>query len=339
MGWQGTERIFTGITTPTLDTVSGVTLRTTPEHTLWLATHTSGLTINTACPIDIPSLMTSHTISWVLLGDTGSQMHIVFKGEIPEKLKNFSSAFGCTITEEKGWFSLQENTTAIPARSPLFTLTTPGGWAWKENDHVPMTLAKNGINIALPQAQQEKMPWPEQHLTIALPVAQISYDALPETWQGLTEILKQGQGTAYFVWDAEKETESALSFAKDLTDDEITRLLYVVGNIPTTQEIAFREDSAKYFTTTKQAIELNWKSDNEATVQTADKSIIAYIIKKDGYTLVSTGPTEWTTITPHWQAPLNQTGYTHQHTNQTLADFGEKIFTTKNTLTVFQSEM
>jgi hypothetical protein len=341
-GWIGIKRIFTGVLTPTLQTPSGITIRTTPEHTLWLATHTQGFTINTSCPIDIPTLVSHKNTSWLLLGNSEQEQSITFLGKIPPYIENFTKAFGCKIKPIKNGFALQDanDTTAKPKLDRFFHWQTPDSWAWNESQTTKIDLYERGINIHFTQSVQNKeTAWPEQTLSAALPIEKLVLTSLPQTWQGLTNLLEKGRGIAYFSWETSEGLANAFSLQSDINDNEIISLFYVIGDLSTTTQKNFRKDGTTYTGTAKEPITLTWINDVHAEIQKENGSLVGFVTKQNSYTLVSTAPTTWTFIMPHWKAPLRENSSKNIYTANTIANFGEEIFVTKKMLSIFQRKL
>ncbi|MEK9157444.1 MAG: hypothetical protein AAB448_04960, partial [Patescibacteria group bacterium] len=172
LGWIITKHLFTGIRTPKLATPSGLALRITPEHALWLNEHTAGLTLNTSCPLDLPTLISFKKPSWVILGDTGTKEEIFFTGKIPEELKNYEVAFSCSITSTAQGFFLGDATSLLSFTIPF---TTPDGWIWMNDTESSLELNNHGISLAITTPQNDtKLPVPQENLTNALPIPKLS---------------------------------------------------------------------------------------------------------------------------------------------------------------------
>lgn len=337
-GWFGVKRAFTGILTPTLQTPSGITIRTTPEHTLWFATHAQGLALNTSCPIDIPTLLSYKKTSWLLLGDSKQEPFVTFLGKMPPFIKNFTNTFGCNIKPLKNGFTLQnENSTAQnPELNRLLPWQTPDGWAWNENQTTTIDLYEHGLNIHLTQnVENKETAWPEQTLAVALPIKKTTLVSLPQTWQGLTILLEKGQGIAYFSWETPEGLTNAFSLKNDVNDNEILSLFYVIGNLSTATQKNFREDNTAYTSTTKESITLTWINDAHAEIQRENGSPVGFVTKQNGFTLVSTAPTTWTFVPPHWKAPLQKNSSQNVYSTNTIANFGKEIFITKKMFSIF----
>jgi hypothetical protein len=325
-GWTISERLFIGLTTPALQTPSGISVRITPERALWLQTHTEGLTLTASCPLDLPKLISLKRPSWILLGDTGGAEEIAFIGKMPEELANYQKAFECVITTTQQGYTLLESQN-IPTKSTYSVhLTTPGGWAWAEEQHIPIDFFDHGINIMFNNL--------EQTLTTALPLEAATYEIFPQTWQGLSDLIASKQGRAFFSWEEEKNN-LAISIEGDISDESLLELFSNIGEVPTTQEKNMREDDTPYTVTMQEKLSLIWINESTAEVRIPDLTPIGFITKQDGFTLISTEPTTWILATPHWESPLNQRS-SNTYTAHTLANFGDYLFITKNMLTLFQ---
>lgn len=341
LGWIVTKRLFVGIKTPRPETLSGISIRITPENARWLSLHTGGLSINSSCPIDLPTLISQAHISWILVGDTGEKEQVSFKGKLPENLKNYGVAFGCHITSNKKTFSLQEKTGEEVIIKNTVRFTTPDGWAWKGEAGTPITLVNQGLSIHFQGlASKIPTPWPVQELITALPLTQGVFDALPRTWQGLHDLSTLYNGVAFFAWQTnEQELAFAYTIDENIPDDVIIALFYDIGNIPQKTERQFREDTISYTVTQKEKITLIWMTETQGEIRGENKTPIGYITKQDTFTHISTAPTTWTTSIPHWQAPLNKKEENIAHTPHTLANFGTNVFITNNKLTIINKNL
>ncbi len=332
MGWIITKHLFTGIRTPQLATPSGLALRITPEHALWLNEHTRGLTLNTSCPLDLPTLISFKKPSWVILGDTGTKEEIFFTGKLPEQLKNYETAFSCSITQNEQGFFLSDTTSLI---SFTFPFTTPDGWIWMNDEKNPLKLNNHGISLSITVPQSEtKIPVPQENLTSALLIPEHSANILSKQWEGLSNLFETGSGTALFSWNVQEEIAFGLVITGELSNEEAIALAYDFANIPTASQKILREDEISYNTTTRDELNIISTNDNHKEIQLPSGTAVAFITTQDGFLLFSTAQTTWKLSTPHWEAELSSEEALEKHTPHTLASFGKKIFTTKNTINI-----
>jgi hypothetical protein len=336
LGWGTAKRLFEGITTPTLNTPSGLSIRITPEHALWFTSHTKGLTLNNSCPIDIPTLIALNAPSRLIIGDSGTQVSVAFTGKAPSMLKNYEKTFGCKVIVSKKSYIVTEKSEETPNISSRMLFTTPSGWAWSGKETKAINLHDHGISIALPKrTTNELIPWPEQILTTALPLKKISPNSMPQIWQGLSDLFASEQGIAFFSWKNNEETAIALSIQGKLNENEIIALIYDIGNIPTISKKQLRKDEITYTATKQEELFIYWINETTGEVRLKNEVIIGYFTQKDERTLISTAPTSWTITSPHWEAVLVKSNPT-THRAKNITNFGKKIFTTKKNITIFE---
>lgn len=332
VGWTTTKHLFTGIRVPQLTTPSGLALRITPEHALWLNKHTAGLTLNASCPLDLPTLISLKKPSWIVLGDTGTNEEIFFTGKLPEKLKNYEIAFSCSITQTEQGFFLGNATSPVSFFLPL---TTPDGWIWMNNKKSPLTLSNHGINLSITVPQNKtKIPFPQENLTNALLIPEYSSNILSKQWEGISNLFKTGGGTAFFSWTVEEQTAFGLIINKELSDEEAIALTYDLANIPTTSQKILRKDDVSYSTTTRDELSLISLSETQKEIRLPNGIPVAFITIQEKFSLFSTAQTAWKLEMPHWKAELSSKKGSEKHAPHTLASFGKKIFTTKNTVNI-----
>lgn len=323
IGWTLTKRINSGVTVPQLETPSGMSIRLTSENALWLTMHTQGLALSASCPIDIPTLLAHQYPSWLLLGDTGKEIRIAMKGNVPETLKNYQKAFACDIVTF--------------ADKKTLHFTNPDAWIWKGTTNTGVSLSPQGVQIRLATKgnAKEKIWIPKQILTQALPLQNTNTGDLPHIWQGLHDIFLTETEGFFFSWNAKgNEDAFALLIKEDLTDEEMHALFYDLANIPTEIQKIFREDGISYLATKQEDIVVKWKNEREGEVQRKDGTAVGYI-RKEAYTiLLSTAFTEWEEANPYWKITEQQTEKSPTHRAKTLANFGEELFATPKKLTI-----
>lgn len=322
LGWGIAKRMFIGITTPLLETPSGVSMRITPENALWLTKHTGGLALNASCPIDLPKLLSLKRPSWIILGDSGETMHITFEGDLSHVLENYKTSFACDTNP------LQTTT--------IFPLFTPDAWAWANNATLSVTLSKQGLSIDIPGISEKESLWiPKQTLSSALPLQKTDFENFPRTWQGLNDLFSSEKGIAFFSWTNEKpETAIAITIKGDMDDETMRSLFYDIANIPTEIQKQLRKDEVSYITTSKEEIFVKWENEYQAVIHLKNETIIGYVTKQEDATLLSTSQTEWINGKIHWEAPLQNQQNAITHHARTLAHFGTKIFATNKKLTI-----
>lgn len=344
-GWTVAEHTFTGIRIPQLTTPSGISLRITPENALWLNKHTAGLSINTSCPLDLPTLISFKRAPWILLGDTGTEQRTFFTGNVPPKLTNYEIAFSCEIvTTEKGFFLGDE--------APLsfsIPFTTPSGWLWINNTNYPVKLIDHGITLNIQTAQNNgPLPIPQENLTSALPIIPIHppnpsvptrnsltpFNPFSQQWQGLSDLFTTNKGIALFSWEKENNLAFGLLLNDELSDEEIIALTYDLGNIPINEQKNQRKDEVSYTIETRDQLHLVSIDSIQKEVRLPDETPVGFIQQQDGYTLFSTAATTWELNSPQWKAVLSSKRGAIKHTPQTLASFGKKIFTTKRNINI-----
>lgn len=331
LSWTITKHLFTGILAPQLTTPSGLTLRITPENALWLNKQTAGLTISDSCPLDLPTLISFKKPSWIVLGDTGAKEEIFFTGKLPEKLKNYKVAFSCPIVQTEQGFFLSETTSQISFTLPL---TAPDGWIWVNENQNPLKLNDHGISISMAISKNTKIPIPQESLTSALPIPKISFNIFSRQWEGLNNLFEAKNGVAFFSWAKQEETAFGLVVAGELSDKDIIALAYDLANIPTNSQKTLRKDEVSYNTTTRDELSVITLNNTQKEIQLSNGTSVAFIVLQNGFSLFSTAQTTWESNTHHWKAELFSNKESKQHTSQTLASFGEKIFTTKNTVNI-----
>ena len=332
VGWGIAKHFFTGIRVPQLTTPSGLTLRITPEHALWLNKHTTGLTLSTSCPLDLPTLISFKKPSWIILGDTGVEEEIFFTGKIPEKLKNYEIAFSCSITPTAQGFFLSKTTSPISFHFPL---TTPDGWIWINDIEHPLELNNHGISLAMTLLQNDaEIPIPQENLTNALPIPKLSSSIFSKQWEGLNNLFEKKNGIALFSWDTQEEAAFGLVLTEELSSEEIIALSYDLGQIPINTQRILREDDGSYSATTRDKLNVVTINGTQKEIQLPDGTPVAFVVSQDGYSLLSTVQTTWKLNVPHWEAELTSKKELGKHTPSTLASFGKKIFTTKSTINI-----
>lgn len=324
--------IFTGIRTPQLATPSGIALRITPENALWLNKHTAGLTLNTSCPLDLPTLISFKKPSWVVIGDTGTKEEIFFTGKLPEKLKNYEIAFSCSITQNEQGFFL--GNTASPV-SFIIPLTAPDGWVWINGKNNPLKLNSYGISLSINTSQNKaKIPVPKENLMSALPFPKRSSSILSKQWEGLSNLLDTEKGTALFSWTAQEKIAFGIVITGELSDEEAVALTYDLANVPTHSQKILREDEISYTTATRNKLSIISINSMQKEIQLPDGTPVAFVVLQDGFSLFSTAQTIWELSAPRWEAELSSEEEFEKHTPHTLASFGKKIFTTKKTINI-----
>lgn len=332
LGWIITKHLFTGIRVPQLATPSGLALRITPEHALWLSGHTAGLTLNASCPLDLPTLISFKKPSWVILGDTGTKEEIFFTGKIPEELKNYEVAFSCSITSTAQGFFLGDTSSLLSFTIPF---TAPDGWIWMNGTENSLELNNHGLSLAITTPQNNtKLPVPQENLTSALPIPKLSSHIFSQQWEGLSNLFTTNTGIALFTWTAQEETAFGLVIAGELSNEEAIALTYDLANVPTDSQKVLREDDVSYSTTTRDELIVISQSDTQKEIQLPNGTPVAFIVLQNNFSLFSTAQTTWELSIPHWEAELSSEEKLEKHTPHTLASFGKKIFTTKNTINI-----
>ncbi len=332
VGWAITKHLFTGIRIPQLATPSGLALRITPEHALWLNEHTAGLTLNASCPLDLPTLISFKKPSWVILGDTGTKEEIFFTGKIPEELKNYEIAFSCSIRQTDQGFFLGNATSPISFNFPL---TTPDGWIWVNETESALKLTSHGISFSITTPQNDtEIPVPQENLISTLPIPKISSNIFSRQWEGLSNLFETKSGIALFSWTAQEETAFGLVITGELSNEEAVALAYDLANIPTAPQKILRKDDISYNTTTRDELSLVSLNETQKEIQLPDGTPVAFITLQNGFSLFSTTQTTWELSIPHWEAELSSEKELEKHTPHTLASFGKNIFTTKNTINI-----
>jgi len=332
LGWVITKHLFIGIQAPQLATPSGLALRITPEHARWLNEHTAGLTLNASCPLDLPTLISFKKPSWVVLGDTGTKEEIFFTGKIPTELKNYEVAFSCSITSTAQGFFLGDTASLLSFTIPF---TAPDGWIWMNDAESHLELNNHGISIAItgPQSERE-IPIPQENLTGALPIRNISSNIFSRQWEGLSNLFETKSGVALFSWISQEETAFGLVITGELSNEEAIALAYDLANIPTTTQKILRKDDISYNTTTRDELSLISLNETQKEIQLPSGNIVAFITLQNGFSLFSTTQTTWELGAPHWEAKLSSEEEFEKHTPHTLASFGKKIFTTKKSINI-----
>ncbi len=347
LGFSCAKRVLEGIRVPRLTTSSGVALRITPEHALWIKQHTEGLSLNGECPLDLPTLIAFKRPSWILIGDSGEEQ-LSFIGAFPKELENYQTAFGCTFTQNASGFTLTPvgaglkpaiTTPHTPPPTPIsftFPLAIPDGWAWINDDRIPLTLQEHGLSIALHSTTpNKKIPWPQENLTNALPLVPLSENVLSAQWQGLSHVLSSQNGVAFFSWTHENVDAFGIVLHEQITDEDFLNLISDIGNIPQTSQKTYRDDGDAYLAIVKEAISVTSLGTKEKEARLTDGTAVGFLLIQNGYSLISTVPTTWKDTTPPWEANLRSTQQQQAHSPSTLADFGKHMFTTKKTVTIF----
>lgn len=333
-GFLLTKKLFIGIRIPYLATPSGVSLRVTPEHALWLTTHTAGYAMNSTCPIDLPTLLSWSQPSMMMLGDSG-QEEIFLIGTAPKELKNIETAFACTITPQKKGYSLGN-----PAKELRFTtlLSLAYGHAWQERNFSPLALHDWGISIAMPTSfYREDMLWPNETLTQALPITQEYLGPLSHQFQGMSTLLAIHTGKAMFSWKKEAATAFGIVVTEDVSDEDLLSIVYALADIPRVSQRIEREDGTRYTAYAYQTITLSEIHDGMRKAQLPDATPVGFLTYQDGVIGISTMPTTWELLTPHWNAQKN-THTSLQYVPRTLVTLGNKIFFTKQGINILTGE-
>jgi hypothetical protein len=332
LGWTIIKHLFIGIQVPQLTTPSGLALRITPEHALWLNEHTAGLTLSNSCPLDLPTLVAFKKPSWVILGDTGSKEEMFFTGKVPEELKNYEIAFSCKITPTAQGFFLGNATSLLSFTIPL---TAPDGWVWMNNKKNPLELKNHGISFATTVPQNDiKIPVPQKNLTSALPIANLAPHILSQQWEGLNKLLTTNTGIALFSWDEKESVAFGLAITGELSNEEAVALTYDFASIPTTSQKILRKDDISYNITTREELSVVSISNTQKEIQLQNGTPVAFITLQNNVSLFSTAQTTWEQSAPQWKAKLFSEKEFERHTPHTLASFGRKIFTTKNKIDI-----
>lgn len=332
LGWIITKHLFTGIRTPQLATPSGLALRITPEHALWLNEHTAGLTLNASCPLDLPTLISFKKPSWVVLGDTGTKEEIFFTGKVPAELKNYEIAFSCSITPTTQGFFLGDTTSLLSFTIPF---TAPDGWIWISDKESPLKLNNHGISLSITVPQSEiEIPVPQENLTSALPIPKRSSSIFSRQWEGLSNLFEIETGIALFSWNEQEETAFGIVITGELSNEEAIALAYDLANIPTASQKILRKDDTSYNTTTRDELSIISIDDTRKEIQLPDGTPVAFIALQNSFSLFSTAQTTWELSVPHWEAELSSEKELGEHTPHTLASFGKKIFTTKKSINI-----
>ncbi len=324
IGWSTAKRLFVGITVPRFATDSGIAIRLTPENTLWIATHTQNLMLSEECPLNLATLITKKQPTWLVITDKSGEMHISLIGKNGREANNVNAAFSCETTQEQ-------------QKNAFFPLTLPTVWAWAHEATFPVALQENGLSITFPKdlTPAEQIPWPQKEGISALPITpQETPLPFSAQWQGAHDLLSRQKGVAFFSWQENGESAFATVIEGETTDEFITALLYDIGNVPLGEEKKMREDDISYTAQTHAVISLT-PPEEERTAHINKGEEVGYIKTEQGYTLISTAPTEWASMTPYWSAELQRVPAEKKHAPKTLAHFGKKIFAKENTLTIF----